>query len=113
MDPFTALSAMRLTPTNLTDKTAVTYMMKKERKWTWSGVYMQDKHVHFQEANLSELEEEKLDSTDSDDSYTVNLPRGRPHMAYLNLKCNNTINLDSVEKLATNVNKLITVVNIY
>ena len=33
-DPFTALSAMKSTPTNLTDKTAVTYMLMNERKWT-------------------------------------------------------------------------------
>ena len=33
-DPFTALSAMKSAPTNLTDKTAVTYMLMNERKWT-------------------------------------------------------------------------------
>ena len=39
LDPFTALSVMKSTPTNLTDKTAVTYMLMNERKWTrQSGV---------------------------------------------------------------------------
>ena len=34
LDPFTALSAMKSAPTNLTDKTAVTYMLMNARKWT-------------------------------------------------------------------------------
>ena len=88
----------------------------------------QHRHVHFEghpssdsasdqsETGEEEEEEEeadvgkKLDTTESEDSYTIDLPRRRPHMAYLKLKGNMTITLDSVEKIATNVTKLMGVV---
>ena len=49
----------------------------------------------------------KLD-TESDDSYSIDIPRRRPHMAYIKMKMN--ITLDSVEKIATNATKLMGVV---
>ena len=85
----------------------------------------QHRHVHFEghpsshsESDQSETGEEdeeadvgkKLDTTESEDSYTIDLPRRRPHMAYLKMKRNMTITLDSVEKIATNVTKLMGVV---
>ena len=87
----------------------------------------QHRHVHFEghpsshsESDQSDTGEEdeeeeadvgkKLDTTESDDSYTIDLPRRRPHMAYLKMKRNMTITLDSVEKIATNVTKLMGVV---
>ena len=83
----------------------------------------QHRHVHFEghpssdstSSDQSETGEEnkeeeadvgkKLDTTESEDSYTIDLPRRRPNMAYLKLKRNMTITLDSVEKIATNVTK--------
>ena len=89
--------------------------------------YHQHRHVHFEgdpsshsESDQSETGEEdeqeeadvgkKLDTTESDDSYSIDIPRRRPHMAYLKIKRNMTITLDSVEKIATNVTKLMGVV---
>ena len=54
----------------------------------------------------------KLDATESDDSYSIDLPRRRPHMTYLKMKRNMNITLESVEKIATNVTKLMSVVKI-
>ena len=76
----------------------------------------QHRHVHFEghpsshsESDQSETGEEeeeeeadvgkKLDTTESHDSYSIDLPRRRPHMAYLKMKMNMTITLDSVEKI--------------
>ena len=74
--------------------------------------YQEHRYVHFQEARSSESEEKTLDSTDSsEDDYTIDLPKRPPNMAYLKLKCNMTITLDTVEKMATNVTKLMTVVS--
>ena len=89
--------------------------------------YHQHRHVHFEghpsshsESDQSETGEEdeqeeadvgkKLDTTESNDSYSIDIPRRRPHMAYLKMKRNMTITLDSVEKIATNVTKLMGVV---
>ena len=89
--------------------------------------YHQHRHVHFQgghsSSSQSELDEEeaereaepdmkKLDTTQSDDSYSIDLPRRRPHMAYLKMNRNMNIALDSVEKVATNVTQLMNVVKI-
>ena len=69
--------------------------------------YHEHRHVHFQEARSSESEEKTLDSTDSSED----LPKRPPNMAYLKLKCNITITLDAVEKMASNSNELMTVVS--
>ena len=40
LNPVTALSAIRSLPTNLTDKTAATYLLMNASKWRrWGGVY--------------------------------------------------------------------------
>ena len=72
----------------------------------------EDKHVHLQESHLSKSEEKRLDNTSdtSDDSYSVGLPSRYLHMAYLKIKHNMRITLESVEKLANNVNKTMEVV---
>ena len=71
--------------------------------------YHKHRHVHFQDHRSSESEEKTLDSTDSSqDDYTIDLPKRPPYMAYL--KRNMSINLDTVEKMATNMTKLMTVV---
>lgn len=54
----------------------------------------------------------KLNTSESDDSYSIDLPRRRPHMAYLKMKRNMTITLDAVEKISTNLTKLMSVVKI-
>ena len=89
--------------------------------------YHQHRHVHFQGGHSSssqsesgeeeaerEAEEDmkKLDTTQSDGNYSIDLPRRRPHMAYLKIKRNMNIALDSVEKVATNVTQLMNVVKI-
>ena len=70
------------------------------------GRYHEQRHVHFQEAHASESELEKdeeegkkLDTTDSDESYTIDLPRRRPHMAYLKMERNMNITIESVKKI--------------
>ena len=66
--------------------------------------YHEHWHVHFQDQHSSESEEKTLDSTDSsEDDYTIDLSKLPPNMAYLKLKRNMTITLDTVEKMATNV----------
>ena len=82
--------------------------------------YHEHRHVHFEEAHSSESEDEKDQeeekkletTTDSEDSYSIDLPRRRPHMAYLKMKHNMNITIESVEKIANNLNKLMTVVKI-
>ena len=91
--------------------------------------YHQHRHVHFQGGHSSQSEEEeeeererereedmkdmkKLDTTESDDSNSIDLPRRRPHMAYLKMKRNMNIALESVEKLSTNVTQLMNVIKI-
>ena len=78
LDPFTALSVMKSTPTNLTD----TAIRSKYR-------YHHHRHVHFQGGHSSQSEsdeeeqaeemereaEKKLDTTESDESYSIDLPR--------------------------------------
>ena len=68
--------------------------------------YHQHLHVHFQEAHSSESEEKdeeeekELNTTDSDDSYSIDLPRHQPHYGI------------PENEIATNLNKLMTVVKI-
>ena len=74
--------------------------------------YHEHRHVHFQDHRSSESEEKTLDSTNSSkNDYTIDLPKRPPNMAYLKLKRNMSITLDTVKKMATNVTKLMTVVS--
>ena len=74
--------------------------------------YHKHRHVHFQNHRSSESEEKTLDSNDSsEDDYTIDLLKRPPNMANLKLKRNMTITLETVEKMATNFTKLMTVVS--
>ena len=77
LNPVTALSAMRSAPTNLTDKTAVTYMLMNERKWRRRGVYAGTTNTGMYTSRRPIHQSRRmLDSTDSsEDDYTIDLPK--------------------------------------
>ena len=77
LNPVTALSAMRSAPTNLTDKTAVTYMLMNERKWRRRGVYAGTTNTGMYTSRITVPQSRRmLDSTDSsEDDYTIDLPK--------------------------------------